>query len=114
VSARNERIVYRYVSGTSVRELAAKHGVSRRSIYQILARAGVIRGTGRPRGPAISPARDARDSEILRRYVAGASARELGLEYGISKERVCQICRAAGVIRRRGRQPLPAAEVTRS
>lgn len=44
-----------------------------------------------------------RNEKIVKRYVAGASAAELAELFGLSKERVCQICRDAGVIRKRGR-----------
>ena len=44
-----------------------------------------------------------RNKKIVKRYQAGASAAELGELFGLSKERICQICREAGVIRKRGR-----------
>jgi hypothetical protein len=47
--------------------------------------------------------RPERNEKIVERYVAGASAAELAEAFGLSKERICQICRDAGVIRKRGR-----------
>lgn len=44
-----------------------------------------------------------RNAAIVKRYAKNISARELSKEFGLSKERICQICREAGVIRKRGR-----------
>jgi hypothetical protein len=44
-----------------------------------------------------------RNAKIVKRYERGATAAELAELFGLSKERICQICREAGVIRKRGR-----------
>jgi len=58
----------------------------------------------RPRGRQVGWRSDpVRNAKIVKRYEAGETARELAAEFGLSRERICQICRDAGVIRKRGR-----------
>lgn len=63
-----------------------------------------VRGRGRPR-------QDERNAEIIRKYQSGVSVVTLGDEYGITRERVCQILRADNLTNLKREQLRVAREV---
>jgi len=92
-----------YTTGASLREVAQRYGMSVSAVRRKLLDQGVmLRPKGRPVGAThvIKLTLDNRAS-IVEEYSAGATSTELAVKYDVTKERICQICRAAGVIRSR-------------
>lgn len=95
-----------YVTGASLREVAQKYDMSVSAVRRKLIDQGVtLRPKGRPIGAThvIKLTMDNRQ-KIVEEYAAGATSTELATKYDVTKERICQICRAAGVIRSRKRK----------
>ena len=93
-------MVLRYNAGASLREIAEMYDMSvsaaRRKLMQ---KEVVLRPKGRPLGATHVLKLSLADREqIVVEYQAGASSTELSERYDVSKERICQVCRAAGVL----------------
>jgi transposase len=88
---RDEEISAAYNAGRPVREIAAEFGVEVQTIYKSLTRTGTPRSAAAIHPNGISTRR--RNAEIIEKYKAGASAEQIGQEYGICRERVCQLLR---------------------
>ena len=100
----NAAIVDSYNEGTSLKELARLSGFPVQRVRDVLTIKGIeIRSRGRAREIGYKLSEDDRTS-IIARYKKGATAFALAEKHGVSKERICQICREAGVIRRPGRR----------
>jgi transposase len=96
--ARNNNMIAAYNNGTPVTDIAAHHDVTTATVY------GVLRDA-RSEGVEIAPRHKGgrkvslseRNSDIVARYTAGATLETIGREYEISRERVRQIVKKAGV-----------------
>jgi hypothetical protein len=55
-------------------------------------------------GPLGRPAKTDRNNEICRRYQGGVSSVALAAEYGVSRERICQILRRANLIEKKAQR----------
>jgi hypothetical protein len=99
----------RYESGEGYANIARELGVSPPAVRKRLVELGIaIRGPGRPVGRKNTRrSNPKRDAEIIGLYELGETCAELAEAYGLSKERVAQICRRAGVIRRPGKKEKP-------
>lgn len=94
IAQRNAEIVAAVKAGTPVTEIAATFGLSATSIYQTLRQDGVSVADIRPlRERREHPAFSERNKDIIEKYKSGLSAEQIGQEYGITRERVCQIIR---------------------
>jgi transposase-like protein len=108
-AAVNAWIKTQYENGESATRIAETLCLSAATIYNRLKRIGVsMRPRGRrkgmkDRGPRFRRNAD-RDKEIIGLYKLGETCRDIAEAYGISTERVAQICRKAGVIRPRGKR----------
>lgn len=89
------------------RDIAARFGLTQSAISQIAAASGVTRGASYrfeekiARANATDENREAtarRDQEVLTKYQAGVSSVALGIEYDVSRERICQILRRSNAI----------------
>lgn len=92
-----DRLVAAHKAGVGVMELAARFGIHRGTVSDILRREGALRA------PGIQP-----DDvpEVIRLYEAGWSLARLGVEFGVAAGTVGNVLRKAGVpIRRPGGQP---------
>ncbi len=97
-------VVARYVAGATATELAAEYGISHCTVRKHLVRSGVqIRGKGRRIGTFLKIG-IAEQPVVVARYQAGATASQLGREYGVDKQTICKVLRAAGVPVLRGRR----------
>lgn len=93
----------KYQYGASLREVALDFSMSVSAVRRKLLDQGVVlRPKGRPIGAThvIKLTLENR-ANIVTEYSAGATSTELAVKYDVTKERICQICRAAGVIRSR-------------
>lgn len=78
----------RYHGGECVEDLARSYGVAMSSVYSYLKREGVVFKVGRPRSYRWESSEGSRLAEL---YEGGMTLREVGLEFGISAERVRQV-----------------------
>lgn len=86
VAIRNEQIIADYATGISVGDLCEKYNLSKPQVYSI------TRSFQRPRPTS------ERDQKFEEEYSNGKTATQLGLEHGISSERVCQVLRKSNTI----------------
>ena len=91
-----EHMVAAYEAGVSVTAVAAEHGISSYRVYQTLKEAGARM---RRRGP-IGVIDHKRAQVIAEMYIAGATMKQLGARYGVTRQRVRQILIRLGVERR--------------
>jgi len=93
----------KYTYGASLREVAHDFSMSVSAVRRKLLDRGItLRPKGRPIGAThVIKLTLANRASIVEEYSAGATSTELAVKYDVTKERVCQICRAAGVIRSR-------------
>jgi len=97
-----EEVVAAYVAGATLREVAAKYHVGRRSVVKACRAAEATLRTGAP------PRKECWKfaEEIVARYQAGESCPQLGQAYGVNEKLIRSVLDAAGVKRRRrGRIP---------
>lgn len=108
---RDEALTAAYLAGRSVQEVADEFKISRSRAYVILQRSGTVTTVhaDRPAHPNGIPTRQ-RNAEIVEKYKAGANSRQLGEEYGISHERVCQIVRPHNLTNLKAEQKRVARE----
>lgn len=102
-------MAYKYETGASLREVAQEYGMSVSAVRRKLIDQDIpLRPKGRPVGATHVIKLSLEDRQkIIAEYSAGATSTDLAAKYDVTKERICQICRAAGVIRTRKR---PRAE----
>lgn len=79
--------------GADMERVAADHGLKVSSIGTILRNSGV----SAPKSPAKN-AKIIRNEEIVKKYKAGSSTVKLAQEYGVSRERICQLLRGDNII----------------
>lgn len=93
-----------YIQGKSLREISESFGLSVSAVRRKLVDRGItMRPKGRPLGSTHVIKLSMSDRQtIIESYKDGASSAELAEKYSVTKERICQICRAANVIRTRG------------
>jgi transposase len=91
---RNESIRQDFIAGSTVPELAAKYGIVPKYIRSLLAIAGL-----RPVKVKKVPKKAERNKAIAEMRKTGAKLGIIGKVFGITKERVRQICKAAGLVR---------------
>lgn len=100
-----EIMALQYNGGASLRELSERYGMSVSAVRRKLIDQDVqLRPKGRPVGAThVIKLTMQHRQQIVEEYAAGATSTQLADKYDVTKERICQICRAAGVIRpRRG------------
>lgn len=97
-----------YKDGWSLKEIADHHEIAINTVRRRLVSMGVeLRPRGRPEGSQhIGKLTFADRSDIVAMYKVGYTTRQLAWMYKVTKERICQLCRAAGVIDSRGRREL--------
>lgn len=105
----DDELTARYARGEGYCAIAQTLGATPRAVRERLVGLGIaIRGPGRPKGhrnrKPYSRRNAERDAEIAGLYALGETCAELAEAYGLSVERVAQICRRAGVIRGRGKR----------
>lgn len=105
-------IATRYNTGASLREVAEHYNMSVSAVRRKLMEQGVtLRPKGRPVGAThVIKLTLADRQQIVESYKEGATSTELAAKYDVTKERICQICRAAGVIRSRRRKTEDTAQ----
>jgi uncharacterized protein (DUF433 family) len=97
-------IVESYEGGASLRELAQRFSIPVQRIRDVLVAQGIsIRSRGRAKGDGYKISKKDRRL-IIARYMRGEIAEDIAVDYDVSKEQICVICRDAGVIRKPGRQ----------
>lgn len=85
-----------YEAGGTLTTIADAHGVALSKVRRLLAAAGTdIRSRGRPAQPV--PGNHERSVAMARLYRGGKTLEEIGVEYGVTRERVRQILRKIGV-----------------
>lgn len=88
---RNTKIVEAFASGTTLRAIGERFGLTFGAVRFILREAGVDTGSGRQAGaPAVN---EDRDREIRRARVAGETLAAIGERFEITRQRVQQIVR---------------------
>lgn len=94
-------LVAAYAAGSTVEELAARHGCSVTTVRDVLEAEGVQR---RPRGPR-SPL-DGREHEVAAAYEAGGTVRQLAERFDADQRTIRKVLADAGVaMRPPGRRP---------
>jgi hypothetical protein len=88
---RDQKMKALFEAGKSSKEIAIETGFSLQTVYGALRREGVELLIGAPRRRA-RPKGD-RNAAIIEKYKNGASVNQIGTEYGVTRERVCQILR---------------------
>lgn len=88
---RDQKIKAAIDTGKTAKEISDETGFSLQAVYRALRREGVPLLIGAPR-PRRRPKTD-RNAQIIEKYKNGASAEQIGSEYGITRERICQILR---------------------
>lgn len=105
---RNEKIKAAFEAGKAVKDIAAEFGLALPTIYQVLNRAGISCRVNTP-----TPLKKIiRNTEIIEKYKAGASVGTLGNEYGVTRERICQILRPHNLTNLKAEQKRIAREET--
>jgi Mor family transcriptional regulator len=93
LNIRDSEIGEAYERGMTAQEIAANSFVSTTQVYTILRRLGVARR--RPgRAPRLEPTE--REQEMIALYESGRTLAEVGLSFGITRERVRQILNKRG------------------
>lgn len=90
---RDQQISAAYKAGRPVDDIAVEFGLSRNGVYATLKRTGTPRTAVAVRTHPNSIATRQRNAEIIEKYKAGASVLQLGEEYGLTRERICQFLR---------------------
>jgi len=101
------QIVAEFEAGTSIPQIAARHGVAASTAYRLLRRTGARAGL--PKGD-----RADRDAEIIAAYRGGVSARDIAGRYGLHTTTIHHILRRHAVPRSQtpGRKPVAFDERT--
>lgn len=86
---RNDEIKLEFVDGKNVGYLSMKYELCRGAIYRI------CKGVERKKVPErrVDPERETRDLRIKEEFAAGTSLRNLATKYGITCQRISQICK---------------------
>lgn len=95
---RNADIAAAYRAGTKVVELARQYSLSHARVREILDEAGCV-CRKRPSGEATKQ----RDAAMVEGFTSGATTDQLAKLHGITRCRVTQVLRAAGIRIKRGR-----------
>ncbi|TAM40103.1 MAG: sigma-70 family RNA polymerase sigma factor [Rhodanobacter sp.] len=90
LTARNQRIVARYLEGVPYKDLATEFGITISLVSNVISKARGARGR-----------RELRDSRIVARYQEGVSYKCLAAEFGVSIRLVYSVISRAGVVNRR-------------
>lgn len=92
-----DAVIREYVDGATGSELAEKYGVSTPTVLSRVRAAGVARRRGPRQGHGSKRMCPDRDAAIAARRRSGETLQSIGDEYGLTRERVRQICQREGV-----------------
>lgn len=103
LKAEIEEVAARYKAGAYLADIANDYGVARESVTNHLRRAGVpirARGTTVTGASANRKLTREQEADVVRLYVAGATAKEAGAKHGVTKGTALRILTAAGAPKR--------------
>lgn len=106
---RDQKIKAAIEDGKTAKEVAKETGFSLQTVYAACRREGVSLLVGAPRREC-RPQAD-RNVEIIRKYKSGDSVITLASEYGVTRERICQILRPHNLTNIKREQRRVAREV---
>ena len=95
-------LVEEYLSGLTMREVAARHGVNTKAVQRAMQRLGAA-----TRSPAERTGAPARVEQWAARYAQGVSTAAIAAEAGVSEQTVRQRLRQYGVVLPRPARPQP-------
>ncbi|MGW0486171.1 helix-turn-helix domain-containing protein [Nonomuraea sp. NPDC003214] len=87
-----------YTGGRSIRDLAAAHGCSQKTVFDMLVEAGVVR---RPDAGRSQPLPEDKRQQLVAAYRAGVAIAEIVAQFGVSDVTARRIAADAGLPRRR-------------
>jgi DNA-binding CsgD family transcriptional regulator len=93
LAERNGRILARYLEGATRKEIAQKFGVTINAANMLIMKAGVAQG----RKPVNNPIVIERNTQIVQRYLEGATRKEIAQKFGVTIGTVSMAISKAGV-----------------
>jgi hypothetical protein len=113
--SRKERALALYREGYKPPDVAALVGCSEATMRQWAIAAGIWQPWRSARNPINRPPEILmRDSEVVRRYLAGENSQALADAFGVSRERICQILRRDNIIEHRNERKREARDALKA
>jgi Homeodomain-like domain len=113
--SRQERALALYREGHKPADVAALVGCSEQTVRHWAIAAGIWQPWRSARNPANKPPEILmRDSEVVRRYLAGENAQALADAFKVSRERICQILRRDNIIEHRNERKREARDALKA